>query len=132
VPERRRFVIRSREIAERAAEFVLGLPMREQLFEVVVRLYRSRRTLEQNDYYWKLVRDIANFVGEPRVTVMSDILKAEILEPIRVYQTLKGETHKVYPHTSNMTVKELATFCEMIEAFAIQELGFVRHVDDRR
>ncbi|RME35808.1 MAG: hypothetical protein D6794_09225 [Deltaproteobacteria bacterium] len=125
--EKRRFVIRSREIAERAAEFVRGLPIRERPLEVVVRPHKSKRSLEQNAYYWQLIGEIADFMGDDKRSVSLE-MKARFLEPVKIVRLSDGSQAAIYPSTADMTVKELAAFCEMIEAFAIRELGFVRMV----
>ncbi|MDX8401732.1 MAG: recombination protein NinB [Mariprofundaceae bacterium] len=124
---KRRFVIRNREIAERAAEFVRGLPVQERPLEVVVRPYRSKRTLEQNAYYWRLIADIAHFIGDDKESVALE-MKARFLEPVKVVDLPDGSKAAVYPSSADMTVGELAEFCEKIEAWAVHELGFRRAV----
>lgn len=125
---RKRFVGRSREILERASAFVRGLPVDEKRpLEVVIRPYRSKRTLEQNAYYWRLIGEIADFTGDDKESVSLE-MKAKFLEPARVVELPDGSKAAAFPSTADMTVKELATFCEMIEAWAVRELGFRKMV----
>lgn len=57
----RAFVTRDRAIKARAVEFISKLPDGE-LFEIVVRPYDPKRTLEQNGLAWAVVTDIAEQV----------------------------------------------------------------------
>ena len=126
---KRRFVLRNQQIAENAARFIVGLAVNDDvpLLEVVVRPYRSKRSLEQNAYYWKLITEIADFIGDDKESVSLQ-MKAKFLEPLKIVPLSDGSKAAVFPSTADMTVRELATFCEMIEAWAVRELGFRRMV----
>jgi len=127
VSVRSRFIIRNRQIAERAAEVVKNLPIEDPPLELVIRTYKLKRSLEQNAYYWKLIGDIADFIGDDKESVSLE-MKAKFLEPVKIVPLADGSKAAIYPSTADMTVKKLATFCEMIEAWAIRELGFRRMV----
>ncbi len=123
---KRRFILRNKQIIERASEFVAGLPVDdERPLEIVIQPHRSKRTLEQNAYYWQLITDIANYIGDDKESVAWE-MKARFLEPVKVVDLPDGSKAAIYPSTADMTVKELTEYCEMIEAFAVRELGFVR------
>ncbi len=125
---KRRFVLRNREIIERLIAFLLSLPLDDDRpLEVVIRPYRSKRTLEQNAYYWRLIGEIADFTGDDKESVSLE-RKARFLAPVKVVELPDGSKAAAFPSTADMTVKELATFCEIIEAWAVRELGFRRMV----
>ncbi len=121
-----RFIIRNHMIAARAAEAVINLTVGDDKpMEVVIRLHKSKRTLEQNAYLHKLLHDIAEFSGDNIESVKIE-MKARFLEPVTQVPMPDGRVYVVYPSTADMNVRELSEFCERIEAFAITELGFRR------
>ena len=122
----KRFIIRNRQIAERAADCVRVLPVEDKPLEVIVRPVKSKRSLDLNDYYWKLIRDIATFTGDS-VDATSIDMKAEFLTPLSEKALPDGRIFVQYKSTADMGVRELTEFCEKIESFAITELGFVRN-----
>lgn len=125
---KRRFVLRNKQIAELASKFIINLPINDPPLEVVIRPHKSKRTLDQNAYYWKLIKDIADFIGDDKESVSLE-MKARFLEPSKLVQLPDGSKAAIYPSTADMTVKELAQFCEMIESWAIRELGFRRVIE---
>lgn len=50
----RKYVLRSDVIVESAREFIGELP-REPLYEVVIREFKDKRSLDQNAFYWDQV-----------------------------------------------------------------------------
>ena len=132
---KKRVILRSTELVTRAwslmvealKEMLDGEPV---LHEVIIRPYKTKRSLEQNAYYWKLVSDIADFMGEDGKTgreYVSMLMKQEFLEPTTKIKLPSGDIYVTYPSTSDMTVKQLAEFCEKIERWAVVNLGFERN-----
>jgi len=110
------------------AERVDGEPV---LHEVTIRPHKSKRSLEQNAYYWKLITDICmHLCGDKSKTAtekQSMDMKVEFLEPLTKTPLPDGRFYVTYKSTADMTIKELAEFCECVERWAIVELGFERH-----
>ncbi len=68
------FIIRNHMIAARAADAVINLPVGDDKpMEVVIRLHKSKRTLDQNAYLHKLLHDIADFAGDNIESVKIEI-----------------------------------------------------------
>lgn len=123
---KRKIILRSEELCNRAVEVVMWMHREEGLHEMIIQPYKAKRTLEQNAYLHKLLADIANFTGDSLASTKSD-MKQEFLEPLSRRQMKNGDWQVEYPSTADMNTKELSEFCEKIEAWAITELGFVRN-----
>ena len=105
--------------------------------------YKEKRSLNANNYAWKIITEIANIIRASKETVYLDMLKrygqSEIISvlahiPIGEYikyceeageSTLNGKTfkhYKVYKGSSEFDTKEMSIFIDGIVSEA-QELG---------
>lgn len=105
--------------------------------------YKEKRSLNANNYAWKIITEIANVIRESKETVYLDMLKrygqGEIISvlahiPIGEYikyceeageSTLNGKVfkhYKVYKGSSEFDTKEMSIFIDGIVSEA-QELG---------
>ncbi len=127
----RKVIIRNETLRARAIEMIQEHRIDpEKPVSVTLAPYKCKRSRDQNDYYWKLVSDIANFMGEEGKTgreYVSMMMKQEFLNPITKTELPSGDIYVTFSSTADMTVKELAEFCEMVERWAVQTLGFVRN-----
>jgi len=129
---KRKIILRDSKLVERASE-VMTQAMEEKddsgesmLHEVLIRPYKSTRTLEQNAYLHKLLADIADYTGDDLESTKLQ-MKSELLEPLAKHKLSNGDYYVTYPSTANMNTKQLAAFCEAIEVWAMHNLGFVRN-----
>lgn len=112
--------------------------------------YKEKRSLNANNYAWKLLTEIANIIRESKETVYLDMLKrygqSEIISvlahiPIGEYikyceeageSTLNGKTfkhYKVYKGSSEFDTREMSIFIDGIVSEA-QELGIETKTPD--
>ena len=133
---KRRIILRAPEMISRVedacseamTETENGEPV---LHEVLIRPHKSKRSLEQNDYYWKLITDICMFLcgdkSKSALEQQSMDMKVEFLQPLTKTQLPDGSFYVTYISTADMTIKQLAEFCECVERWAVLTLGFERH-----
>lgn len=115
----------------------------EEKLSIKIDKYKEKRSLNANNYAWKLLTEIANILRESKETVYLDMLKrygqSEIISvlshiPIKEYvkyceeageSTLNGKTfkhYKVYKGSSEFDTREMSIFIDGIVNEA-QELG---------
>jgi len=94
----------------------------EKLWEVVIRPYKTPRTLDQNALIHKWLTVIATETGNDMEDV-KEALKAKFLPPRFV--EIDGETFEVRRSTAKLNVAEMSEFCTRIQAWAASELGLI-------
>mgnify|MGYP001564356341 FL=1 len=102
-----------------------------QEIEFFARLYKKQRTLNQNDYYWKLLDIISDSTGEATEALEAQIFTKEQLD--RIYESLfspkevlkyRGKTIITSKHCRELSTKEFSPYLERVFAEA-GELGIV-------
>ena len=134
---KRKIIIRSTEVLKRVTEAAIEAYWEEDndgkpiLHEVLIRPHKAKRSLEQNDYYWKLITDICMFLcgdkSKSALEQQSMDMKVEFLQPLTKTQLPDGSFYVTYISTADMTIKQLAEFSECVERWAVVTLGFVRN-----
>lgn len=120
-----RYIIRDADIRARAAEFVAGLPVDGDSFEVVVQPFEENRNGEQNSKMWAMLADISRQVEWPvngRIQLLSkedwkDLISAGLEHGQRVAQGIDGGFVMLGLHTSRMKKKRMAQLIELIQFF---------------
>ena len=79
------------------------------------------RTLPQNRYYWLLVTEIANYIGEGRDETHA-LLKGQFL-PKRDIELLEGKRLTMPPSTRTLDVEGFTAYIESIKVWSAQFLG---------
>jgi len=87
----------------------------EQLWSVTVKPYKSIRSLDQNDYYWNLVAELANYFGLKSKTEMHEVLLYKLLSEEKQIKNLKVMT---IGSTTKLNVKEFNEYLEKVKHFA--------------
>ena len=87
----------------------------EQLWSVTVKPYKSIRSLDQNDYYWNLVAELANYFGLKSKTEMHEVLLYKLLSEEKQIKNLKVMT---IGSTTKLNVKEFNEYLEKVKDFA--------------
>ena len=87
----------------------------EQLWSVTVKPYKSIRSLDQNDYYWNLVAELANYFGLKSKTEMHEVLLYKLLSEEKQIKNLKVMT---IGSTTKLNVKEFNEYLEQVKDFA--------------
>lgn len=123
---KRKIILRDEGLCNRAAEIVMWMHREDEPHEVIIRPYKSTRSLEQNAYLHKLLADIAAFTGDDLESTKLQ-MKSLFLQPLARHKLPSGDVYVTYMSTASMNVGQLSEFCEMIQAWAINELGFIRN-----
>ena len=118
-----KYIVRTRDIAERAAAYIAALPL-DPPCEVIVREAKSIRSLEQNAKLWCLLGDIAKQVvwyGE-KLTAENwkDVLSAGLKQQKSV-PGIEGGFVVLGARTSKMSIKEMSELMELAEHFGDQQ-----------
>ncbi len=95
------------------------------IVEVSIRKYRSKRTIDQNSYYWKLCEIVGNELGYDNED-MHEIFKHRFLkrekEIIVNENTIKLEKTI---STTKLNTKQFTDYIEKIKRFCASELSIV-------
>tara|TARA_R110000751_G_scaffold71449_1_gene145064 strand:- start:188 stop:556 length:369 start_codon:yes stop_codon:yes gene_type:complete len=87
----------------------------EQLWSVTVKPYKSIRSLDQNDYYWNLVAELANYFGLKSKTEMHEVLLYKLLSEEKQIKNLKVMT---IGSTTKLNTKQFNEYLEQVKHFA--------------
>lgn len=117
----RTFILRDSAIRERCATFIRSL---DGVYQVTVKLFESKRTLEQNAALWALLTEISEQVEwygqfyEPEA--WKDILTAG-LKKQRFAPGIEGGLVVLGARTSKMSVREMSELLEFAKWFAVEK-----------
>lgn len=85
------------------------------LWSVTVKPYKSTRTLDQNEYYWKLVTELADYFGLKSKDEMHEVLLYKLLSEEKQIKNLKVITIN---STTKLNVKQFNEYLEKVKDFA--------------
>jgi hypothetical protein len=120
-----KIICRSNHLKQRAISLIEGLPLQET-HEVVIRPYKSKRSLEQNNTMWLWIDRIRVHIGDSTGKFYSseqvhEWLKEKFL-PTNIVE-IGGLAVKCAATTTKLNTKEMAEYLTMIEQFCAAELG---------
>lgn len=110
------FVLRNTDILKRLLTVLSALPIGGgDLFEVVVRKHKEKRTLDQNAKWHSMVREISSHMN-----YTPEEMKCIVKYALGYYHPIKGkvETILVYDETHNMSVEQLSELIEQTYEWA--------------
>jgi hypothetical protein len=85
------------------------------LWSVTVKPYKSTRTLDQNDYYWRLVAELADYFGLKSKDEMHEVLLYKLLSEEKQIKNLNVIT---VGSTTKLNVKQFNDYIEKVKEFA--------------
>lgn len=85
------------------------------LWSVTVKPYKSTRSLDQNEYYWKLVTELADYFGLKSKDEMHEVLLYRLLSEEKQIKNLKVMT---IGSTTKLNVKQFNEYLEKVKEFA--------------
>jgi hypothetical protein len=88
---------------------------KEKLWTVKITPYKSTRSLDQNEYYWRLVTELANYFGLKSKDEMHEVLLYKLLSKEKQIKNLKVTT---IGSTTKLNVKEFNEYLEQVKEFA--------------
>jgi len=96
------------------------------LWTVKITPYKSTRSLDQNDYYWRLVKELADYFGLKSKDEMHEVLSYKLLSEEKQIKNLKVMTIN---STTKLNVKEFNEYLEKVKDFA-RGYGFKLNEED--
>jgi len=87
----------------------------DKLWSVTVKPYKSTRSLDQNEYYWKLVTELADYFGLKSKDEMHEVLLYKLLSEEKQIKNLKVMT---IGSTTKLNVKQFNEYLEKVKDFA--------------
>ena len=119
-----KIILLTQQHKDRACAALQGLPL-EPPMEVVIRPYKSRRSLDQNALHWKRLDIVRMHIADSTGQIFSaeeihDFFKAKFL-PVRLVE-IGGEMVKVTRTTTKLTTKEMSEFMDAIDRYCIDRL----------
>jgi len=123
-----KLIVRDEDIRQRALDFIAGLDL-DKPWELTVKPYVKKRSLEQNNLYHQWVGAIAGETGHSHDEV-HEWLKAEYLAPRMV--EINGKTQQWRPTTTKLTTKEMSEFMDQVYVFGTSQLGLMLPVLEDR
>ena len=88
---------------------------KEKLWSVTVKPYKSTRSLDQNEYYWRLVTELADYFGLKSKDEMHEVLAYKLLKSEKQIKNLKVMT---ITSTARLNVREFNNYLEKVKDFA--------------
>lgn len=122
----RPFRIANESSRERAIEVLKALDLSKP-WTVAIRPEKTKRSLNQNALYHKLVGIIAEDTGESHARV-HEWIKGEFLPP--EFITIDGKTRECRKSTTELDTKEMSRLIDRVYAFGTSELGLILPVPD--
>jgi hypothetical protein len=87
----------------------------DKLWSVTVKPFKSTRSLDQNEYYWKLVTELADYFGLKSKDEMHEVLLYKLLSEEKQIKNLKVLT---IGSTTKLNVKQFNKYLESVKEFA--------------
>jgi len=112
-------------LKQRAISLIEGLPLGD-VHEIVIRPYKSKRSIDQNRLMWKWIDIIRVHVGDSTGNFFSGEevhawLKEKFL-PVRIVE-ISGTAVRCAATTTKLNTKEMADYLTAIERFCASEMG---------
>ena len=86
-----------------------------ELWTITITPYKSNRSVNQNDYYWKLVTELSKYFGVSSKNEMHEVLSYKLLSKEKQIKNLKVVT---ITSTTKLNVKEFNEYLENVKDFA--------------
>jgi uncharacterized protein (DUF2344 family) len=91
-----------------------------QLWKVVISKHKSMRSLDQNEYYWELITQLANDIGHTK-DEMHQLMTFKFLTSKKI---VNGEKIFTIKSTSKLNSKEFTEYIDNIKSWAKEYVGF--------
>jgi len=91
-----------------------------KIWRVIVTPFEPKRSTDHNEYYWKMIAEMANYFGLDSREEMHEVLTYKLLGKEKQVKNIKITT---IASTSKMTKKEFKEYIEDVKAWAA-DYGF--------
>lgn len=114
--------VRSGIKLENKREFAKALKQLEgKDIELIIKQWLKRRTLNQNAYYWTIVRLIGDHTGFTAEEV-HELMKRKFLSYEKQH---KNKIYRFTKSTTDLNIGEFIEYVEKVKQFAIEELDII-------
>jgi len=120
VDESRLFIVDTEGKRARAAGILAKLPLEGRIWDISIRPYQPRRSVESNKRLWALHKLAADETGHS-VDELHELCKAMFLPRKEI--EVAGEKREVCGSSAKLNKKDFRAFMEQVEAFYIEKLG---------
>ena len=115
--EKIRYVLRNDEAVDSCIDKLYALGAnKDSPYEVTIQKYKSKRSSEQNNRYWLLLRTFSKETGHT-VDELHAILATELLGIDTLESDITGKTYELPYSTSKMKVDDFGEYMERVEQF---------------
>ena len=118
--EARLFIVDTEAKRARAATILAKLPLDGRIWDVSIKPYQSRRSVDANKRLWALHKLAADETGHS-VDELHELCKAMFLPRKEI--DVAGEKREVCGASHKLNKKDFRDFMERVEAFYIEKLG---------
>lgn len=118
--EARLFIVDTEGKRVRAASILAHLPLDGRIWDVSIKPYQSRRSVDANRRLWALHKLAADATGHS-VDELHELCKAKFLPRNTV--RVNGEEREVCGSSAKLSKKDFMAFMEQVESFYIEKLG---------
>lgn len=116
----RLFIVDNELKRTRAANIVSQLPVDGRIWDITIKPYQSRRSLEANKRLWALHKLASEETGHS-VDELHELCKAKFLP--RAIVKVGGVETEVSGSSAKLSKKDFRNFMDQVESFYIAELG---------
>jgi len=122
--EQIKYILRNDKVAETCVAKILGIKTnQEEPYEVVIQKYKSKRSTEQNNRYWMLLREFSKETGHTPEE-LHNIMSAEILGYESFDSKISDKTLTIPKSTTSLSVEEFGEYMQRVEQF-MAEYGII-------
>jgi len=122
--EQIKYILRNDKVAETCVAKILGIKTnQEEPYEVVIQKYKSKRSTEQNNRYWMLLREFCKETGHTPEE-LHNIMSAEILGYESFDSKISDKTLTIPKSTTSLSVEEFGEYMQRVEQF-MAEYGII-------
>ena len=118
--EPRLFIVDTEAKRTRAAGILAKLPLEGRIWDVSIKPYQSRRSVDANRRLWALHKMASDETGHS-VDELHDLCKSMFLPRKEI--EVAGEKREVCGASHKLNKKDFRDFMEQVEAFYIEKLG---------
>jgi len=122
--EKIKYVLRNDKVTETCVAKVLSIKAsQEEPYEVVIQKHKSKRSTEQNNRYWMLLREFSKETGHTPEE-LHNIMSAEILGYESFDSKISDKTFTSPKSTTSLSVEEFGEYMQQVEQF-MAEYGII-------
>ena len=122
--EKIKYVLRNDKVTETCVAKILSIkPSQEEPYEIVIQKHKSKRSTEQNNRYWMLLREFSRETGHTPEE-LHNIMAAEILGYESFDSKISDKTFTSPKSTTSLSVEGFGEYMQQVEQF-MAEYGII-------